>query len=198
MLNVLPVPKIIAIVAVLYAVGITITLWIIGDGGKALSLWSTVKFAFAGGTVLQFVLWAVIAWIWKLIWRIFPKLNELVFPNLDGSWYMEIHSHRDGISKKIIADATIKQDLFKISMEVDAPGSDSETLVVTPDRDAKSKRSLLYYQFRVIPKAIDGNDYPEYKGAAILKFSDNGISELKGNYHTSSASTGYYVLQRKF
>lgn len=63
-----------------------------------------------------------------------PFLNRLLFPDLNGQWGMTIHWQRKedkGIAK---ATAHIKQDLLKISMEVDSEDSDSITLLAKPKR----------------------------------------------------------------
>ena len=110
---------------------------------------------------------------------------------------MTIHWQWDGKSGNTTALAHIKQDLLKISMEMESDRSDSETLLAKPKKDFESGRPILHYIYRNIPKHIDGNsDYP-YEGAAILKMDHADLNRLKGNYFTSRASKGAYQLVRK-
>jgi hypothetical protein len=159
-----------------------------------------VGIALAGATALQMLLSFAFALGWKTLWSYIPAFNTWLFPNLDGAWEMEIHwRNESGRSGTVPAKAIIRQDFTRISMEVVAPDSDSETLIAQPKRDPESGRPLLYYQYRVIRKNRGDKGGGEYLGAAILKFSNDfeGKGELSGNYFTSAQTGGHFVLSRR-
>jgi hypothetical protein len=156
-----------------------------------------VKVALAGAAALNVVLLGMIYFTWKWIWAKFPILNTVLFPNLNGSWRMKIHWTGASGSGVVDADATIKQNFVRMSMEVMSERSDSETMMAHPKKDPESGKPILYYIYRVIPKQITADSGQPYHGAAILKFSNSGVDELRGNYFTSKQTKGYFSLARK-
>ena len=52
------------------------------------------------------------------LWRWFPALNRLLFPDIGGEWNIEIHWHGQGQDGVVDAEATIRRDFLSISMEV--------------------------------------------------------------------------------
>jgi SMODS-associating 2TM, beta-strand rich effector domain len=134
---------------------------------------------------------------WRHLWRWIPALNRLLFPDIEGEWVMEINwqgEHGDGV---VAAEAPVKQNFLRFSMEVRSPKSDSQTLIAQPKKDPESGRPLLYYVYLVIPKAVGADPGPPYHGAAILRFSEAGGGELSGNYWTSQRTGGHFRLLRR-
>ena len=109
---------------------------------------------------------------------------------------MRIHWQKADNNGVVRANALIKQDLLRISMEVSSEDSDSETLMAYPKKDPESGRPVLYYVYRVVPKNIKADAGASYEGAAILKLSNLGLNKLSGNYFTSRRSMGYFELTR--
>jgi len=159
-------------------------------------MYSSIKFALAGGFVLDVILAGLIYFGWKRIWSKFPILNTLLFPDLNGFWIMKIYWVGKESEGVVDAIATIKQDFIKISMEVKSERSDSETMMVRPSKDPESGRPSLMYFYRVIPKQMDKHAGPSYEGAAILKFEGSTNFSLSGNYFTSRQTKGHFVLSR--
>lgn len=197
MISLIPIQRIIVVVAVAYALIIAIMLFIYWHYVDAPTLIASIKFSLAGATVLNATLLGIIFFAWKPIWKKFPILDTLIFPNLNGLWSMEIHWFSNDGRGIVQANATIKQNLVGISMEVDSMSSDSETMMAHPKKDAESGRPLLYYVYRVVPKQIDINAGAAYEGAAILKFDALKKGSLKGNYFTSRQTKGHFSLERK-
>jgi hypothetical protein len=164
--------------------------------GTGSSVGYAVRVAFGGATALNLALVCVSSVWWKWLWRRFPKLNRLLFPNLNGLWRMKIHFFGPKGDGMVEAEATIKQSLLTISMEVSAPNSDSETVLARPGKDSASGRPILYYIYRVVPKQTNSAAGPSYEGAAILKFGETEVASLKGNYFTSRNTQGYFELIR--
>ena len=136
-------------------------------------------------------------WGWRLLWRLIPALNRIVFPDLAGAWRMEIDWTRGGVSGTVEARATIIQTFSTLVLRVEAPGSISNTLSVIPKRDSESGIASLHYLYRVTPHASHPVPDPPYTGAAILQFSGAGSGNLSGNYWTSAMTHGHFRLFRE-
>lgn len=195
MINLLPVTKVISTIAVLYSVFVSIILFFVYDANS--DIFDGIVIALKGATTLNIVLLGIIYFGWRWLWEKLPFLNRLLFPDLNGKWEMTIHWEWE--KNKGIANATahIKQDLLKMSMEVESEDSDSFTLLAKPKKDPESGRAILYYIYRTTPKRKNGNENLPYDGTAVLKLDHNGFDLLKGNYYTDRPTTGYYELRRK-
>ncbi|WP_416236045.1 hypothetical protein [Pseudomonas mandelii] len=81
-------------------------------------------------TVYDILLLLFVYFAWRKLWKAVPWLSSLLFPDLNGEWEMIIFyqsPENNGVAK---ARASIRQTFLSISIEVDADGSDSETLSV--------------------------------------------------------------------
>jgi hypothetical protein len=196
MIGILPITRVVGIVAVWYAACVAAVVALIWRIADQPSLLSSVGIAFSGATLLNALLLFVVYIGWKKIWSMYPDLNRLIFPDLNGLWNMSIHWQNAEKSGVVTAKAQIKQDLLRISMEVFSRDSDSETLIALPKRDPESGRPILYYVYRVVPKNIKLDAGAPYEGSAILKMSNASYDRLSGNYFTSRRGTGHFELSR--
>ncbi|NDV12992.1 hypothetical protein [Crenobacter caeni] len=195
MIGLLPIGRIITIIAVAYAVATGIILWTIYDSQTGFS--TAISIASGGSAALHITLLGLFNFGWQFLWKKFPILNKWIFPNLNGTWSMVIHWEGEGKHGTSSAKAIIKQDFLKIGMDVDAEYSESITLLAKPKRDPETGRGVLYYVFLTTPKHKSGTDpQSPYKGAAILKLSLEGGDQLQGNYFTSKKTIGHYELTR--
>lgn len=197
MLNIIPPLRVISVIAVTYAVLVALGLYSYMAFDPGVTLWSAIRVALAGAFALDLALLAAVHFLWQRLWAMFPSLNTLLFPDLNGRWLMKIHWIGAKDSGSVDATATIKQDFLRISMEVRSDNSDSETLMARPKRHPESGRPLLYYVYRVVPKLTTAYAGPSYEGAAILKFDATQTDSLSGNYFTSRNTTGHFELQRE-
>lgn len=195
MINLLPLTKVISAIAVLYTVFILIILFF--NYNASSNIIDGIVVALKGATALNLILLSIIYFGWRWVWRKLPFLNQLFFPDLNGQWSMIIHWQRKEDKGMVEATAYIKQDLLKISMEVDSKDSESVTLLAKPKKDPESGRAILYYVYRSTPKRRNGNDNLPYDGTAVLKLDHNSFDVLKGNYYTDRLTTGHYELKRK-
>lgn len=195
MINLLPIGKLISLVAVMYAVVTGLILLAIYD--KNTSFMTAISTAISGSTLLNFLLLAVFYFGWQVIWKICPALNKILFPNLNGTWDMIIHYEWEGKKGTSNAKAVITQNFLKIGMDVEAEDSDSQTLMAKPKKDAETGRAELYYIFLTTPKDKGGSESKTtYKGAAILKLNLHCDQKMEGNYFTDRETCGYYELER--
>jgi len=194
-INLIPIGKFIALIAVAYAVVCCLILWAVYDEDMAFS--SAISIATGGSLLLNALLLSLFYFGWRWLWKALPILNDLLFPDLNGTWDMVIHWEWEDKKGTSRANATIKQTFLKIGMDVEAEGSDSQTLVAKPKKDEETGRAVLYYVFLTTPKH-KANSYEEspYKGTAILKLSLKGTRILNGNYFTSRKTVGHYELTR--
>ncbi len=198
MISLLPIGRVIALISAVYAVIIFLALalsWKFGDQSQ--TVWGSITFAVSGATTLQLALMAWFYFGWRHLWRWFPALNRLLFPDIGGEWEIKIDWHGQGQSGVVHAEATIRQDFLRVSMEVRSPKSDSQTLIAQPKKDPESGRALLFYVYLVVPKALGANPGPPYHGAAILKFAETDGGQLNGNYWTSQQTGGHFRLTRQ-
>lgn len=195
MINLLPIGKIISIIAVIYATACCLILWGVYDENTTFV--TAISFASGGLFLLNIILMSIFFFGWRKVWKWFPQLNNLLFPDLNGTWDMVIHWEWDGKKGISHAKATIKQNFLGIGMDVEADDSDSQTLVAKPKKDTETGRPSLYYVYLTIPKHKTGFDAQDpYRGTAILKLNLDGKEVLNGNYFTSRKTVGHYELTR--
>lgn len=195
MINLLPIGKFISFIAVSYSVISCLILWVVYD--ETTSFLMAVSIGTSGSAILNILLFVIFYFGWEKIWKTFPLLNKVLFPNLNGTWDMVIHWEWDGKCGTSNAKAVIKQNFLKIGMDVEAEDSDSQTLMAKPKKDVETGRAELYYVFLTTPKHKKSNSSQEpYRGAAILKLSLDDNQLLQGNYFTSRKTVGHYELRR--
>jgi len=133
---------------------------------------------------------------WRCIWKIIPILNEVVFPDLNGVWHIDIHWNNGTNNGIAVGTAVIKQSLVKMSMEISTNTSYSETLMIKPRKNNESDRPSLFYIYRNTPKIITTSNPGSYLGTAILNLSLNSESKLSGNYFSERNTQGHFNLTK--
>lgn len=196
MIGLLPVRRIITTIAIIYAALVVIGISALHVFGTAPSALSSLRLVFAGGAILDVALVGMLYVFWKPIWKAFPSLNHLLFPDLNGEWSMTIHWSSNELSGVVEARAIIRQNLLRLSMEVASANSNSETLIAHPKKDPESGTPILVYVYRVVPRKIGANAGEPYEGAAMLRYATDGIPMLRGNYFTSRRTDGHFELVR--
>jgi hypothetical protein len=198
MVNLLSIRQIIYYVSVIYAAFIAFVVYLnLKFFHPEATLWSSVGIAFAEATPLQIALLIWIKYAWRYLWKHIPRLNDLLFPDIGGDWKMKIEWQGfSGANGTVQASAKIRQDFVEISMDVDAPASDSLTLSVQSKKDPGTRKMTLYYVYLVTPKAINGNTAQPYYGSATLLYSSAKGGQLSGNYWTSAHTRGHILLSR--
>ena len=195
MITLIPMGRLISFIAVAYAIVSCLILWCVYNPNT--SFFTAISIAISGATFLNVSLFGVFYIGWKHLWNKFPVLNDLLFPNLNGTWEMVVYWEWGDKRGTSHARAIIKQNFLKIGMDVEAEDSDSQTLLAKPKKDPITGRAELYYVFLATPKHKEGIDtQAPYKGAAILKLSLDGAEVLQGNYFTCRKTVGYYKLTR--
>ncbi len=191
LINLLPITKLIAWVAGLYAGMVVLISALVGASGLA-----SLETALKGVAILNLVLFGLAIGGWRAVWQWIPQLNDWVFPDLNGKWTVEIQWNWGNKSGEKIATAFIKHSLLKVSIELSSDESESETLMVAPHKDAQSSRPGLYYIYRNVSIAGAAKKQDPHIGAAILKISQESNDVLRGNYFTDRSTNGQYTMRR--
>lgn len=195
MITLVPMGRVISLIAVAYALVCSLVLWAFYD--TTTSVFWAISIATGGSALLNVFLLGCFYVGWKKLWEKFPVLNDVLFPNLNGTWEMVVYWEWEDKRGTSRAKAIIKQDFLKIGMDVEAEDSDSQTLLAKPKKDSLTGRAELYYVFLTTPKQKAGAETQgPYMGAAILKLGLEGGGQLRGNYFTSRKTVGYYELTR--
>lgn len=191
LINLLPITKLIAWVAGLYAVMVVLISALIEASGLV-----SIETSLKGVAVLNLVLLGLAVRGWRSVWHYIPKLNDWVFPDLNGKWTVQIQWNWDDKSGEKTAIAFIRHSLLKVSIELSSDESESETLMVVPHKDAQSSRPGLYYIYRNVSNAGAAKKQDPHIGAAILKISQESNDVLRGNYFTDRSTNGHYIMRR--
>ena len=144
---------------------------------------------------------------WRLLWKLVPPLNEVLFPDLNGVWRGKTSSNWPIIERLKVAAAsretikdgeldgialkdddvtlTIKATFFslRVCAELHGTGSKSHSLTERVSRDKRRDKFELYYVYQqdtLEPKATDESNH---LGAASLVF-DRDNWTLNGSYWT--------------
>lgn len=199
MLSLLPIKSVISWIAKIYAFLSLITLGIVvALSGGSLSLWTTAKFAFSGSFILEFVLFLWFYYGWRRFWIWFPKLNEWLYPDISGYWDMDIKPRGDKHEDTTIkAEANIRQDFLRISMDVKARDSNSNTIAAIPKKNSESGLPQLHYIFLVTTNPKPYKTADTYMGAAILNVGPLEKGGISGNYWTAQETSGFYELYKQ-
>lgn len=199
MIAVLPLPRVLAIIAISYTVLVLVAAAIHGlCTGTSHDALTIAGWAISGGTLLQIALLLLLGAGWRKLWQWVPKLGEWVFPDLNGEWDIEVHWEYDGRKGVAAGAATIRQSFLSFSILVTTDKSASHTLALSVRKDSESDQKILYYVFRVEPSSTSGPKGLPYRGAAVLRMFDKSHDDcIKGRYWTERPTLGDYVLRRR-
>lgn len=196
MIGLVPILLVIRWIAVAYAclTGLAFAI-LVTLGGQTMGIWPAATFALGGAGLLQLVLLLWFYYGWRKFWSWCPALNRWLYPDIHGTWDMEILlGGTNGTGRKIAAKAIVRQDFLRISMTVKAPDSRSVTLAAIPKKDPESGLPQLHYQFLVTTNPKAGQLGKSYHGAAILDLDHLGKGAITGAYWTTEETSGTYRL----
>ncbi len=174
MISLFPITKIIAALCVLYGALLAIIYAVTGASTLTENIISSFRYA----VLFEMLVLGALLFGWGTLWKWFPLLNTLVFPDIRGLWDVEIHWVWD--KKKGIKEGKvdIKQNFISVSIELFTDESESETLVVQPKRNPESGRLQLFYIYRNTPKNTASTQAKPHIGTAILKFDPVNIEPI--------------------
>jgi hypothetical protein len=175
----------------------------------------TGLFSLAGQAVAWTLaaVWLVGRFLWRPVWRWFPRLERTVYPDLNGCWRGQIYSNwpvirakadaAEGKSgpinpdtvdyataireKPVMVTVRIRADWFRMSMRLDSADgySESETRVVAPLRGLHGNAHRLAYLYENRTRNPRPTDASCHEGAAYLSIVPGQPKRLQGVYWTN-------------
>lgn len=188
MINLYSIPKLMALFSAIYSIALILLL---SFADKELTILNAFKYI----SIFEIFIVFLFVFGWKYIWKYIPILNTWIFPDINGTWDVEIRwnwTQKDGMIKKGIKEGKIyiKQNFLTLSMELFTDESESETLVIQAKKNAESGRLVFYYIYRNTPKNNGDAKLQPHLGTAILKISPHTNTILQGNYFTDRNTQG--------
>lgn len=170
--------------------------WWSGQSPPIYKLFSIIVF------IIGAVLTVVANWAWKWVWRCFPILSKVFFPDLNGTWVGNLQTtwknpETGVIPGPIPSTVTIRQGLFDISIKQVTGESTSHSMRVIADADPNADRYRLWYSYANQPKAEFYQRSTQHEGFAWLEISlADAPDRLTGQYYTSRKTSGDMTLRR--
>ena len=192
MFSLLPMTKVISMLAGLYA----LLAFLVALGMERLGIEVSFLRVFSGAVVIDLGLLFFVYVGWRWIWEKVPRLNQWLYPDLNGTWAASIDWVKDGKTGLALGTVSIKQNFFTLSIEMDAPRSESRTIALSVKKDPESARPLLHYIYEVREKCQSPGQNMVYQGAASLVVDVATYDRLSGNYFTSRESGGHFEFRR--
>ena len=168
--------------------------------GQAIEWWQVPRTINVVTVIVVVIVGTVVQFLWRPLWRRFPALNRLVFPDLNGRWQGELRStwidpktgKRPGPIK---ADVTIDMDWFDVSirMRTDMMQSFSNRVFLERQKGTKVFRVWYGYGHQPTPTTQAGN--PPHDGMAHLEYDADSPGKLRGQYYTSRHTSGDFELK---
>jgi hypothetical protein len=167
-----------------------------GDRPSTLKLISLVTF------LITTVVVAIVNLVWRRLWRHFPSLNRLVFPDLNGQWegtLVTTWKDENGQSPgPIAATLWIKQSLLSMHIRLQTKESTSyssrETLEAAPSKD----RYLVWYSYHNQPQRAVAYRSTPHDGVSVIEMNvDVDANRLTGQYYTARHTSGDMEFVRK-
>lgn len=78
-------------VAVVFCITVVLCIYGVGAWFSDLGLGGQIRLILAASAVFDLLLVVVFTYGWRLLWRCIPALNNLLFPDWNGTWDVEIN-----------------------------------------------------------------------------------------------------------
>lgn len=129
-----------------------------------------------------FVLFSTIYWSFKRFgWKWAARAGVLSVPDLNGKWTGELNSSHAPSSGPVDVAAQITQNWNRISIDVEAGESASESK--SGSLRCNDAKTVLTYTYSNTPSALAEEGLSTHAGTAVLKLSQDG-KQLTGRYYT--------------
>lgn len=141
-------------------------------------------------------------WGWRWLWRKFPILNKVFFPDLNGTWEGTLKSTWiDPKTEKGIAPIpsrlVIRQGILHFSIKQQTGESKSWSTHVIPEADPDADRYRIWYGYTNKPKMEFSHRSNDHDGIAWFEIEiDEDPDHLVGQYFTSRRTSGDMDFRR--
>lgn len=166
-----------------------------GQTPSPFSLVSTIVFIVGTISVL------LANFMWRTLWRWFPILNRVFFPDLNGRWEGTLRTTWKDASGNspgpIDTTIWIRQSLFTVHVQQQTKESRSWSSHVIAEADPDAGRFQLWYSYINKPKAEVNHRSAQHEGLAILEIvPEIDPARLSGHYYTSRQTSGDIEVSR--
>jgi hypothetical protein len=181
--------------------------------GSAQSSWPAIRmFGFlVSSLLLTAYLLVGTSWYWapwRILWRRFPILNAVCYPDLNGTWYGTTQSNWPVVSRlreaaageqsiDLDALADIDTQMGEIALEVRASifgvsvrtsvgvaGGDPMTVMVRAHRNYETNNFELFYVYRQLTSESHSAEESMHLGATMLEIRPGTTPSMEGFYWT--------------
>jgi hypothetical protein len=189
---------------VMMMVGLTITA-LLGLQQTYQLLNTAVPTPFALSSTIVFVIGTILVVIanfcWRHLWRWFPFLGKVLFPDLNGAWRGALKTtwkDANGQSPDpITVTIRIRQTLFSFSVQLETQESRSWSVHVIAEANPDAGRFRLWYSYSNQPRAEFLHRSTVHDGVAILEIvPDIDTSIITGHYYTARKTSGDIDVRR--
>lgn len=169
----------------------------VGVGGAPFWKWASLAV-----TIVVIALGTVLQWVWRPLWRRFPKIGRKLFPDLNGVWEGHLVSTwknpETGESPPPIATTiTINQTLFTTSITLKTGESRSYSTRCLLERMPDPGVARVWYSYDNQPHAEVLHRSARHEGVAWLEMDLNVPNKLSGQYFTHRKTNGDINVTRK-
>lgn len=154
-----------------------------------------------GGIILG-VLGTIANMVWRKIWKHFPWLEQLAFPDLNGVWIGTLKSSwvNPETNERVLPihiKIHIRQTLFTMSVSLKTEESSSFSTRCFFDADYAGQIFRIWYSYENFPKAEVAPRSARHEGICWLEINlAEGRDHLTGQYYTYRNTRGDIELIR--
>lgn len=155
-------------------------------------------------SIATLVIGTIVVWFanryWRTLWKTFPILEKIIFPDLNGTWQGTVSSTWVGQEGEILPipiTFTIRQSLFSIRIHSATNESPAHSTRCILEADTEAERYRIWYSYNNHPNANVAHRSCRHEGVAWLEM-DLGADKnlLRGQYFTDRKTTGDIQINR--
>lgn len=156
---------------------------------------SPLKLAFLIIFFLGIVAVSLANWVWRPIWRRFPILGQLLFPDLNGTWKGMLQTTwqdaQEITSAPVETTILIRQNLFRFHVQQMTNDSSSWSSQVFLEAQPETYSYRLRYLCDNRQGSALADRSAHHEGVATLEMSlATSVRRLTGHYFTSQHTSG--------
>jgi len=145
---------------------------------------------------------------WRILWRRFPVLNAICYPDLNGTWYGMTQSNwpvvsrlrgaaagEQGLDPSELSDIElqtgeialeVRASIFGITVRssVGTAGGDPMTVMVRAQKNFETSNFELFYIYRQMTSESRGAEESMHLGATMLEIRPGLTPTMEGSYWT--------------
>lgn len=163
---------------------------------------STLKFISLVTLIISSVLSIIVSMAWRYVWRWFPWIGRITFPDLTGTWEGHLVStwidpQTEQLKPPIPTTIWVRQGIFTTSIKLRTGESTSYSTRCLLEADKDAGRYRFWYSYSNQPKAEFSYRSAKHEGVAWLELDiDTNPDRLVGTYYTDRRTIGDIDVRR--